>query len=243
MITFDRDVYFDLVRQKPFGGKLGQGQVDGQEAILTRWEENPLSDDLRWLAYALATTLHETASEMLPIEEYGKGAGMKYGTPDPTTKQIYYGRGFVQCTWRENYARADRELGLTGDRSCEWHAENQLDPSIAAETMFRGMAEGWFRTHADGKPETLARYFNDTTDDPYGAREIINGDKTKVPSWSGGKSIGKLIAGYHADFLAALDAAVLELGIPPELEPTPLVVTLRITVPPGVVVKVEQVDG
>ena len=67
MITFDRDVYFDEVRQKPFGGKLDQGQVDGQEAILERWEEKPLSDDLRHLAYALATTLHEAHSDRLYI--------------------------------------------------------------------------------------------------------------------------------------------------------------------------------
>jgi len=36
--------------------------------------------------------------EMQPIEEYGKGKGMKYGSPDPETGQTYYGRGFVQTT-------------------------------------------------------------------------------------------------------------------------------------------------
>jgi hypothetical protein len=35
---------------------------------------------------------------MQPIEEYGKGRGMPYGKPDPTTGQVYYGRGFVQLT-------------------------------------------------------------------------------------------------------------------------------------------------
>jgi len=210
MKLFDREVFFDHVKSNPFDGSLTQDQVDGMDAILDAWEEEPRSDDLRWLAYPMATAAHETGMEMQPIEEYGKGEGMEYGKKDPETDQVYYGRGYVQTTWRENYARADKELGLMNELSCEWHAENQLDAQIAAETMFQGMVEGWFRTHDDGDPENLARYFNDDTDDPYQAREIINGDKSKVPSWSGGVSIGNLIVGYHNDFLAALEAARLE---------------------------------
>jgi putative chitinase len=196
---FDRTTYFDSVRGPLFGGSLEQRQVDGQNAILNVWEWIParfpdLVLDVRWLAYMLATAYHETSKEMWPIEEYGKGAGMEYGEIDPETGQTYHGRGLVQCTWRENYARADAELGLTGRHSCEWHAENQLDPTIAARTMFRGMYQGWFRAG-----HTLPRYFSasEGVDDPYGAREIINGDKSHVPSWSNGVSIGKLIEGYH----------------------------------------------
>jgi hypothetical protein len=243
MITFDRDVYFDEVRQKPFGGKLSQDQVNGQNFLLDAWERTPLSDDLRHLAYALATTMHETASTMMPIEEYGKGSGKEYGKTDTETKQAYYGRGYCQLTWRDNYCKATQKLELEGDDDLEWHAAKALDPMIAADILYLGMTEGWFRTK-DGKPETLARHFNETTDDPVGARNIINGDQNAVPSWSGGKSIGKLIAGYHADFLAALYASVIEVPLPePGPEAEPLVVTLRITVPPGVTVKVEQVDG
>jgi hypothetical protein len=193
---------------------MSQDQVDGQEAILSVWEWIPVKFpdielDLRWLSYMLATTYHETSQEMQPIEEYGRGDGMEYGEVDPETGQTYYGRGFVQTTWRENYARADEELDLTGADSCEWHAENQLEPVIAAKTMFKGMYEGWFRSDSSGK-QTLPRYFSATVDDAYMAREIINGDKTKVPSWSGGVSIGNLIKGYHLDFLAALNAALRE---------------------------------
>ena len=215
-IHFDRTIFFDAVRDSLFGGKLTQGQVNGQEAILLCWEVrgNLISDDLRHLAYELATTKHETASTMMPIEEYGHGAGMSYGVPDPETGQTYYGRGFVQLTWRDNYKRATDELHLAGEYDLEWHAERALGPLIAAAIMFMGMAHGWFRS-SDGKPETLSRYFNDDTDDPFEAREIINGDKNKVPSWSGGVSIGNLIADYHRDFLAALTASVIE----PEPEP------------------------
>lgn len=206
-MRFNRKEYFDVVRELLFGGAMDEGQVVGQEAILTCWEMFRPSPEVRYLAYMLATTKHETGSTMLPIEEYGKGEGMDYGTPDPETGQTYYGRGFVQLTWRDNYAFATQEIGLIEENDLEWHAEAALDPAIAAAVMGRGMMEGWFRTHEDGKPETLARYFNEDTDDAYNAREIINGDKTKIPDWSHGVSIGHLIEGYHHDFLSALIAS------------------------------------
>lgn len=214
---FDRQKFFDSVRASLFTGKLSQQQVDGQNAILDAWESRS-EDDLRHLAYCLATTFHETSQKMWPIEEYGKGSGQSYGKPDPTTGQTYYGRGYVQLTWRDNYRRADVELELSGDTSCEWHASNALDPTIAGEIMFQGMEEGWFRKDSSGA-QTLARYFSDTRDDPYGAREIINGDKTTVPSWSNGVSIGNLIKGYHGKFLTALKASWVDDPAPPPEPP------------------------
>jgi putative chitinase len=219
MIKLDRDIYFDSIRESLFGS-MDQRQVDGQNFILDAWEThvspNPLVNDLRWLSYFLATAYHETAQEMWPIEEYGKGQGHPYGERDPETGQIYYGRGFVMTTWRDNYKRADTEFGWEGEDSCEWHAELQLDPTVSAQTGFRGMVDGWFRSG-----EYLNKYFNDTADNPYGAREIINGDKHIVPSWSNGVSIGKLIEGYHDKFLEALEAAAIEETPKPEPEPEP----------------------
>jgi hypothetical protein len=52
------------------------------------------------------------------------------------------------------------------------HAQNALDPAIVAEVLFRVMGEGWFR-----QGQILGKYCNATADNPYGAREIINGDK------------------------------------------------------------------
>jgi hypothetical protein len=249
LITFDRTVYFDSVRDSLFAGRLSQRQVDGQEAILSAWEQRyslahrmsrivvPVNEwkrllkpDLRHLAYPLSTTYHETSQEMWPIEEYGRGEGMEYGEPDPETGQTYFGRGYVQLTWRDNYARAARELGLVDTpKDLEWHAEHALDSTIAADVMFFGMEEGWFRTHEDGGPETLGRYFNSEVDDAFEAREIINGDKNKVPSWSGGKSIGQLCVEYHEKFLAALDESAKESDrpLPPLPPPSIPVITIR----------------
>lgn len=230
-VLFDRKIFFDEVRGPLFDGSMSQDQVDGMSAILTCWELFYPEDDLRWLAYCLATTKHETANTMQPIEEYGRGAGQTYGVPDAETGQTYYGRGFVQLTWRENYARADTELGLYDERSCEWHADNALKPDIAARVMFRGMMEGWFRTHEDGKPETLARYFNDSTDDPYNAREIINGDKSKN---------GKLVEGYHDDFSDALVEAIVEEPQPEPMPPVGEWDEYIIRVPAGTPIEVMQ---
>jgi putative chitinase len=202
-VSFDRKTFFDSVRASLFNGSMSQSQVDGMEAILTGWETHAKEDaDIRWLAYMLATTYHETSQKMQPIEEYGKGEGQPYGVPDADGK-CWYGRGFVQLTWKENYERANKELGIEGTpQDCVADPDQQLVASVAAWTMGLGMIEGWFR-----EGETLGRYFSDTADDAYGAREIINGDKKTVPSWSNGVSIGNLIKDYHEAFMNALDDA------------------------------------
>lgn len=225
---FDRKIYFDAVRASLFNGVMSQQQVDGQNAIIADWEGTYSGPgDLRFLAYPLATTMHETASTMWPIEEYNHGQGQPYGVQDPETKQIYFGRGFVQLTWRDNYAKASKEMGFApkSDNDFEWNADNALDPFLAGHVMFRGMQEGWFRSDSGGK-QTLGRYFSATVDDAYGAREIINGDKKTVPSWSNGVSIGNLIKGYHNKFLAALQAAWIE----PQPEPEPIPEAFNATV-------------
>lgn len=238
MVKYNRDKFFDSVRKSLFAGKLSQKQVDGMNAILGEFERrNPGAADSRFLAYPLGTTYHETAQTMQPIEEYGKGKTYPYGKMDPETKQTYYGRGYVQLTWRDNYAKVDDTFYLSGDKSLEWHADNALEPKMAADIMFEGMEEGWFRSDSKGK-QTMKRYFNATMNDPYGAREIINGDKTKIPNWSNGVSIGNLIAGYHQKFLSALVASVI---VDPTPEPNPLsnvVVAVDIVAPEGVTLEV-----
>jgi hypothetical protein len=246
-VNFDRKTYFDSVRASLFSGALSTSQVDGQEAILGEWEvpgqvSGMPTDDYRWLAYMLATTYHETSKAMWPIEEYGKGSGQPYGVRDPQTNQTYYGRGYVQLTWRDNYAKMTKRLGLKGDADLEWHAAMALDGQIAADVMFVGMWEGWFRSDSSG-PQKLSRYFSNTREDPYGAREIINGDKATVPSWSNGVSIGNLIKGYYAKFLFALqEAEIEELEPAPEPEPEPEpafeTVDIAITTSPGALVSV-----
>ena len=98
----NREIFYKQVRTQLFAGRLAQGQVDGMEAILNEWDIRGLTDS-RYLAYMLATAFHETAFTMQPIEEYGKGRKRSYGMPDKITGKTYFGRGFVQLTWKRNY--------------------------------------------------------------------------------------------------------------------------------------------
>jgi hypothetical protein len=193
----DRDMFFDEVRDTLFAGAMSQEQVDGMSVILAVWDYQgggtPMTDQ-RWLAYMMATTYKETDRHMWPIEEYGRGEGRDYGAPDPETGQTYYGRGFVQLTWRENYANASKRLGLIEGRDLEHHAHMALDSLIATRVLFRGMAEGWFTGRQ------LGDYFNDKEDDPVNARQIINGN-----------DCDEEIAGYYATFLDAISEASFSL--------------------------------
>jgi len=186
-MPYNRKIFFDHVRESLFDGTLTQQQVDGQNVILFVAEVFRPDGDQRFLAYELATAYHETAQTMWPIEEYGQGKGRDYGETDPETGQAYYGRGLVQLTWRDNYAKATTELNLDGDRDLVWHADRALDSLIATKVMFLGMEQGWFTSRK------LADYFNDAEDDAVNARQIINGNDQD-----------DVIAAYHDKFLSAL---------------------------------------
>src|SRR5215510_4143290 len=149
-MPLDRKIFFDTVRASLFGGSLSQQQVDGMNFKLDEWRRLYMDKDPRWLGYPLATSYHETAQKMWPIEEYGKGQGKPYGVPDPVTGQTYYGRGDVQLTWDTNYKKATQKLGLKGDKDLYWHAAQALDPQISADVMYLGMQEGWFRSDSKG---------------------------------------------------------------------------------------------
>jgi putative chitinase len=169
MTLINRRFFFTQVRR--MSNDLRQSQVDGMNAILDEWEAKYATDDDRWLAYALATTYHETDQQMQPTEEYGKGRGMAYGKPDPTTGQVYYGRGFVQLTRERNY---ERMSGLL-DVDFVHHPELALKLGNATSIMFIGMINGLFT----GK--YLSDYFNKAKEDWVNARRIINGlDKAQA---------------------------------------------------------------
>ena len=174
--------FYDILRNGDLlGPVLDKGEVEGIQAILDatpRWGTS-------WLAYALATAYHETAHTMQPISEYG---GPKYftrmydirgsrpslaksmGNTSPGDGAKYHGRGFVQLTWKTNYDKAGKKLGI----DLVNHPEKAKDINVAAKIMASGMIEGWFsgkglRDYLPGLgPATKAQFMK--------ARRIINGN-------------------------------------------------------------------
>lgn len=193
----NRQEFFVEVRKGILGPTLDDGEVQGCEAILDAMAGLPLS----WCAYALATAYHETAHTMQPIREFG---GPKYltrmyditgarpslarqmGNTAPGDGVRYCGRGYVQLTWKVNYAKAGTALGV----DLVANPDKAMRGDVAAQVMRAGMVEGWFtgkafKHYLPGARGTLVQY--------QAARRIINGTDKAA-----------LIAGYAMQFEAAL---------------------------------------
>jgi putative chitinase len=146
-------------------GKLNNSQREGMNFLLGAMISDPAITDVRWMAYMLATVGRECGGEWQPIEEYGKGTGEKYCSPDPVTRLVYYGRGFVQLTWAGNYKTMGKILGVDLYNS----PDLALEPATAYRIMSYGMTHGTF-TGA-----RLAQHINADKCDYVNARRIING--------------------------------------------------------------------
>lgn len=171
MFTFNHDTFSESY-QAEFG-KLKSLAASGLDALLGFLEQDPDVTDVRWAAYMLATVKHECADRWQPIEEFGKGKNHPYGQPvtiiDADGTQFtnrYYGRGYVQLTWKLNYDRLSEALGL--GNGLVLHPEHALEPRTAYGIMSYGMRQGSFTS------KKLADYIHDEFCDYFQARRIIN---------------------------------------------------------------------
>lgn len=186
--------FFTSIRQSGvFGGPLKPDHVAGLEAVLGT--AKAAGWPLAFTAYALATALHETAYTMQPVREAfwlnenWRRNNLRY--------YPFYGRGYVQLTWKANYEKADQKLDLSGRLTN--NLDLALDPNIAARVMVKGMQEGWFAADRAGRRHTLERHLPANGGASLAhftsARRIINGtDKARK------------IAGEAVKFQTALQA-------------------------------------
>lgn len=186
----DRAYFFKQFRKQFYPIKEAQSYlVDRYERLFDYWDGQHQLKDLRWLAYILATTYHETGREIKAVREcYGKTdqasidcvtrlyrrgrIKRNYATIDKKTGKAYFGRGHVQLTWDFNYKRMGKELGL--EDKVYTNPDLALHPDTSVAIMAEGMIKGIFT----GK--RLSNYFNSSVTNWGGARRIINGlDKYK----------------------------------------------------------------
>lgn len=193
--------FFNSIRANIFGGHLSQTQVDGINALLDAWA-NHGGTDLRALAYVLGTVYHEAGSGFKPVREgFAKSTDeaiqhvtalfdahkikTNYALP-ADNGQSYFGRGFVQITWKGNYEAFQTILKIPLVANPDLALQTQVSAEIAIIGMMRGVFTG----------KKLTDYFNDHEADYVNARRIING-----------MDQASLIANYAQNFYTALTAA------------------------------------
>jgi predicted chitinase len=116
-------------------------------------------------AYAIATTEHETAGSFQPVREGYYLGGKAAAFQRSLTYYPYYGRGFVQLTWKRNYQIYSDILGidLVSD------PDKALNPNVALFVLVHGLKNGTFT----GK--RLGDFVKEGRTDFVNARRVING--------------------------------------------------------------------
>lgn len=150
-------------KNRSSGNPLTTKQKSNIKEIITAW--NNLGDGhLEKLYYILATALHESDFVHLKEKRHSPDSPY-YATQTEYWNTGYMGRGFVHITWKKNYEKFGRILGID--------LVNKPDlaeiPSVAAKIIVFGMYNGTFTSKA------LGHYINNMQKDYYNARKIILG--------------------------------------------------------------------
>jgi len=146
-------------------GNMTQQEIK-QETIRIIHEECVIQGvvDEAQIAYVLATVEWETAHTWLPVKE-------AFWTSEKWRKKHlryypYFGRGFCQITWKENYEKFGKLLGV----DLVEHPDLALYPKYAAYILVYGMKHGTFTGKKLGDYMSSEGNFNFVD-----ARHIING--------------------------------------------------------------------
>ena len=144
------------------GVHIGEGTIDGKGKGRTygRWYKN--------------------SKDQVYTFKDGSGTTVYLQSDYP---HLYYGRGYVQLTWFNNFKKASEKL----KHDFLNNPDDVMQIEHATNILLLGMKEGWFTGRK------LSDYINQSKKDYLNARRIINGmDKAS------------LIAGYAETFEKAL---------------------------------------
>lgn len=139
-------------------------RVEGVRAISHAIAEASITD-VRHIAYIFATCAHECS--FLCIEERKAAQGTTvWEMQKKYWNTGYYGRGYAQITWKKNYEKFEKLLGLP----LVAQPELALVPETSAKILVIGMRDGMF----SGKK--LSDYINAKSTDFIRARRVVNGN-------------------------------------------------------------------
>lgn len=159
---------YDILRKDLFG-KIDDKQFKGIEFIVEQCSAYGMN--YPQCAYSLATVYHECGyvtngamyRSMQPVKERGSDLYLRGKKYFP-----YIGYGYVQLTWKENYQRVGKLIGV----DLISNPELALEPKIAAEIMCQGMLHGWFTGVGFWRKCEVNKYDRSSY---IRARKIING--------------------------------------------------------------------
>lgn len=162
---------------------LSAAQTDSVNQIAAAFQQFG-DGDYRKLAYILATAWHE--SRLKPIKEIkGAEGSALWEIQKKYWYTGFFGRGFVQITWEDNYRKMGNLLGV----DLVSNPDLALRSDIAAKIIVLGMLGG----HFTGK--RLDTYINSTQTDFYNARRTVGAIMVL------GKDTAALIEGYTNQIL------------------------------------------
>ncbi len=169
----------EKLKEKPQGKVHDFSTRDGVvQAII--WECNQHNLRLKSQhAYVIATTEWETARTFKPVREsywwdnqhgFAKAEEMRRNHHNIRRYFPYYGRGFVQLTWRGNYQRYSNILGI----DLVSNPDLAMNPNVSLFILCHGFKHGIFTGRR------LEHYVNSKQKDFINARRVINGtDKAR----------------------------------------------------------------
>jgi hypothetical protein len=201
-MKFNKDTFFNDYKGR--FGPLKQTEVSGLDFLLDQIEADQEFTILRQVAYMLATVKGETGV-FQPLKEKRANPNRQPALFKQQQKYFpsgFFGRGYVQLTFEENYRMAGQKLAgtvieiqnkdgskreLTIDKDTfVKQPDLVMQPTASYQILARGMREGWFRRRKDKRPFKLSDFIKEGSAPDYkGARNIINHPSSSADKFAG----------------------------------------------------------
>ena len=159
-----RKIFFEEYKKTLDKNKsLSSDEVKAIDSFLDLYEKNKKDFNKYQWAYIFATVFHETAGTFLPVKEAfwlsenWRKNNLRY--------YPYYGRGFVQITWEENYRKFSKLL----KEDFVKYPDKVMEINNSFFILTYGFKNGTFT----GKK--ISDYITDNKKDYRGCRRCING--------------------------------------------------------------------